>query len=134
PVKIVWQRLAGVRSDGVQPQSGLPQPLPEAPGVVVRVVLDHQCRCHVSRLSARPAHTGSTSRDRSAEVSCHGRSDSTGHPRLPASHATCAAVTSPPVRRAGSASSATSCRSEEHTSELQSRENLVCRLLLEKKK
>src|SRR5690606_41749247 len=33
----------------------------------------------------------------------------------------------PPVRRAPS-------RSEEHTSELQSRENLVCRLLLEKKK
>src|SRR5690606_12309287 len=28
----------------------------------------------------------------------------------------------------------TECRSEEHTSELQSRENLVCRLLLEKKK
>src|SRR6266511_5354459 len=26
------------------------------------------------------------------------------------------------------------CRSEEHTSELQSRENLVCRLLLEKQK
>src|SRR5436309_12707660 len=30
--------------------------------------------------------------------------------------------------------SARSARSEEHTSELQSRENLVCRLLLEKKK
>src|SRR5690606_42083754 len=30
--------------------------------------------------------------------------------------------------------SATCARSEEHTSELQSRENLVCRLLLEKKK
>src|SRR5207342_3949529 len=30
--------------------------------------------------------------------------------------------------------SSTRCRSEEHTSELQSRENLVCRLLLEKKK
>src|SRR5690606_39858779 len=29
---------------------------------------------------------------------------------------------------------ATDLRSEEHTSELQSRENLVCRLLLEKKK
>src|SRR5690606_40925774 len=29
---------------------------------------------------------------------------------------------------------AASARSEEHTSELQSRENLVCRLLLEKKK
>src|SRR5690606_41464445 len=33
----------------------------------------------------------------------------------------------------GSPSTVT-CRSEEHTSELQSRENLVCRLLLEKKK
>src|SRR5690606_18568757 len=31
-------------------------------------------------------------------------------------------------------SSRTASRSEEHTSELQSRENLVCRLLLEKKK
>src|SRR5215475_1201789 len=31
-------------------------------------------------------------------------------------------------------SSADKARSEEHTSELQSRENLVCRLLLEKKK
>src|SRR5690349_24445007 len=30
--------------------------------------------------------------------------------------------------------SAPSCRSEEHTSELQSRRDLVCRLLLEKKK
>src|SRR5690606_39292771 len=37
------------------------------------------------------------------------------------------------VRRASSACSCRS-RSEEHTSELQSRENLVCRLLLEKKK
>src|SRR5690606_39959075 len=37
----------------------------------------------------------------------------------------------PPQRAAGRASLA---RSEEHTSELQSRENLVCRLLLEKKK
>src|SRR5436309_4694213 len=33
-----------------------------------------------------------------------------------------------------SACSCCSARSEEHTSELQSRENLVCRLLLEKKK
>src|SRR5690606_42161670 len=33
-----------------------------------------------------------------------------------------------------SACSRSSPRSEEHTSELQSRENLVCRLLLEKKK
>src|SRR5207302_10746542 len=48
---------------------------------------------------------------------------------------------SPPALRKKSASKASSLkrerqrasRSEEHTSELQSRENLVCRLLLEKK-
>src|SRR5216683_8193324 len=33
-----------------------------------------------------------------------------------------------------SATCCSSCRSEEHTSELQSRSDLVCRLLLEKKK
>src|SRR3712207_8692165 len=38
-----------------------------------------------------------------------------------------------PRRRPG-APGAGSCRSEEHTSELQSRQYLVCRLLLEKKK
>src|SRR5690606_41056147 len=37
-------------------------------------------------------------------------------------------------RPAGRARGPASPRSEEHTSELQSRENLVCRLLLEKKK
>src|SRR5215475_15692132 len=36
--------------------------------------------------------------------------------------------------RAGAADHRADGRSEEHTSELQSRENLVCRLLLEKKK
>src|SRR2546422_3613726 len=41
---------------------------------------------------------------------------------------------SPPRARAGSSISASSKRSEEHTSELQSRLHLVCRLLLEKKK
>src|SRR5690606_40748555 len=38
------------------------------------------------------------------------------------------------VERSGQRGLAQSPRSEEHTSELQSRENLVCRLLLEKKK
>src|SRR5690554_7156883 len=38
------------------------------------------------------------------------------------------------ARQAVSAASASSGRSEEHTSELQSRPHLVCRLLLEKKK
>src|SRR2546430_7807055 len=37
-------------------------------------------------------------------------------------------------RRSRAASSPRSSRSEEHTSELQSQSNLVCRLLLEKKK
>src|SRR3712207_7646029 len=41
----------------------------------------------------------------------------------------CSAACSEP----GSAVSSTSARSEEHTSELQSRQYLVCRLLLEKK-
>src|SRR5690606_40857389 len=39
-----------------------------------------------------------------------------------------------PSKRAGSDADSCVDRSEEHTSELQSRENLVCRLLLEKKK
>src|SRR5215475_5436778 len=39
-----------------------------------------------------------------------------------------------PSRTARRRAFARACRSEEHTSELQSRENLVCRLLLEKKK
>src|SRR6266478_8428936 len=38
------------------------------------------------------------------------------------------------ARRAGRLRDGTGARSEEHTSELQSQSNLVCRLLLEKKK
>src|SRR5690606_41751638 len=47
-----------------------------------------------------------------------------------------AVVRSPRARtpRSDSGRGTVSARSEEHTSELQSRENLVCRLLLEKKK
>src|SRR5690606_39439029 len=40
----------------------------------------------------------------------------------------------PPVYSGKERAKVTALRSEEHTSELQSRENLVCRLLLEKKK
>src|SRR6266700_4997575 len=40
----------------------------------------------------------------------------------------------PTVRLSAAATASTCSRSEEHTSELQSRENLVCRLLLQKKK
>src|SRR2546425_8924221 len=41
---------------------------------------------------------------------------------------------SPPVARTACAAPSSRCRSEEHTSELQSLAYLVCRLLLEKKK
>src|SRR3712207_7502014 len=51
-------------------------------------------------------------------------------PGEPSSSTSC--TPSRPVRR--SASSTGFARSEEHTSELQSRQYLVCRLLLEKKK
>src|SRR5688572_32621992 len=40
---------------------------------------------------------------------------------------------SPAGSTCGSGSTTAPCRSEEHTSELQSQSNLVCRLLLEKK-
>src|SRR5438874_10043871 len=51
--------------------------------------------------------------------------------------ATMVLESTPPDRKAPSGTSDTICsltRSEEHTSELQSRRDLVCRLLLEKKK
>src|SRR2546429_5049322 len=51
-------------------------------------------------------------------------------PRCTAGHLT----SSCPPRPHGSSSRCCSSRSEEHTSELQSRLHLVCRLLLEKKK
>src|SRR5947209_16231316 len=54
------------------------------------------------------------------------------HEDLPR-HACCTAGPLPRCR-AGRISVATGLRSEEHTSELQSRQYLVCRLLLEKKK
>src|SRR3990167_10086037 len=44
-------------------------------------------------------------------------------------------LTQGPIKlQEGYSAAATGCRSEEHTSELQSQSNLVCRLLLEKKK
>src|SRR5690606_40087022 len=57
------------------------------------------------------------------------REDST-LPELPSSPGEATPTPEQPV----DPSTDTTTRSEEHTSELQSRENLVCRLLLEKKK
>src|SRR6266511_3586169 len=51
------------------------------------------------------------------------------HDALPICSTTSATAWTPPAPNGSPG-----CRSEEHTSELQSRENLVCRLLLEKKK
>src|SRR5207244_11463499 len=50
-----------------------------------------------------------------------------------ASHCSCGGIDLPCLARKN-ATSATIIRSEEHTSELQSPDHLVCRLLLEKKK
>src|SRR5438445_2023590 len=61
------------------------------------------------------------------------------HDALPISSPACcprswAATRSSPSHRSNGRSLRSSSRSEEHTSELQSRQYLVCRLLLEKKK
>src|SRR5690606_41163679 len=58
------------------------------------------------------------------------RSGARGGRRRPAWPASCRGASRPRCP----AASTIAGRSEEHTSELQSRENLVCRLLLEKKK
>src|SRR5438445_4185506 len=57
----------------------------------------------------------------------------TGAKRMAASNSSVGNSSEPPAHTAPS-SRANCCRSEEHTSELQSRQYLVCRLLLEKKK
>src|SRR2546428_11940169 len=58
------------------------------------------------------------------------------HDALPICLPSWSCAASPPANRAGRPPRSTSARprSEEHTSELQSRSDLVCRLLLEKKK
>src|SRR5258708_31584617 len=59
------------------------------------------------------------------------RSSGLNSPCTPDNHSPCASVSSPP---AAPSTRSTSTRSEEHTSELQSPDHLVCRLLLAKKK
>src|SRR5690606_41917357 len=62
--------------------------------------------------------------------SCSCRRPRPPRPRFPSAPARATTAS----RCGGSATTTRCTRSEEHTSELQSRENLVCRLLLEKKK
>src|SRR5690606_41994561 len=83
----------------------------------------------ISRPSSQPAHarrTAGTSSDDSSRRDCGCRSA-----RATRGSNVLRTSLSP---TAPGRTSTSSCRSEEHTSELQSRENLVCRLLLEKKK
>src|SRR5688572_32697789 len=56
------------------------------------------------------------------------------HDALPIYGRSCCSGCPPPARKRTSRTRSEGCRSEEHTSELQSQSNLVCRLLLEKKK
>src|SRR5690606_22018788 len=89
----------------------------------------------VGHRSIIPSRPGEPGRTRAGECCCN---PGAGAPHGgPAWHSPC----SPPARTRGTVDPARTSsdlaplsRSEEHTSELQSRENLVCRLLLEKKK
>src|SRR5204863_9641444 len=79
---------------------------------------------------------------RSSDLAMPGAGTASSQPRHTGSAFSAAAGCDPsarPVRRAAITNAPTwkrspSARSEEHTSELQSRRDLVCRLLLEKKK
>src|SRR2546430_9197461 len=73
-----------------------------------------------------------SSRRRHTRFDCDWSSDVCSSDLSAYIRALCSAVLLPPSR--GSTSDLSHGRSEEHTSELQSQSNLVCRLLLEKKK
>src|SRR5690606_40609360 len=75
----------------------------------------------ISATSKPKPSSNAPSRARKSASSCAAR-----RPASPTCTRTCCASTCSCIARTR--------RSEEHTSELQSRENLVCRLLLEKKK
>src|SRR3989442_11247365 len=62
------------------------------------------------------------------------RSSSRSRPESPRPSWSCRTITSRTAAPTAGSSTACRGRSEEHTSELQSRPHLVCRLLLEKKK
>src|SRR5690606_39375989 len=93
---------------------------------------------------ARSAHAPTTRRDACSNASArHPHAAAPGRPGWKQKRCAAATSSSTPAPAtwlpAGTANgwraaSTWSLRSEEHTSELQSRENLVCRLLLEKKK
>src|SRR3712207_8934632 len=70
---------------------------------------------------------------RAAVPRCPRPPDRGGRTRVPAGRSAGQAVGPAGLRREGEGATMSENRSEEHTSELQSRQYLVCRLLLEKK-
>src|SRR5690606_41959735 len=103
----------------------------ENPAVSTKYRAGHHIRSHCvdsRRLLRPPGNQSAQSRARRAPAAVDGETSF-----LPVDgHANDAKVTS--LRPSSYDATAGQTRSEEHTSELQSRENLVCRLLLEKKK
>src|SRR5690606_40388399 len=77
----------------------------------------------------RDLHSFPTRRSSDLTAACGRRSSASSSSSMPSSRAT-----PPACGRSCPMAGGVALRSEEHTSELQSRENLVCRLLLEKKK
>src|SRR2546427_8746752 len=75
-------------------------------------------------------------RSRTCQISSNGSASAFASSRIEPENRTLAQCSPPSVTSSRSAAFkvTTSVRSEEHTSELQSQSNLVCRLLLEKKK
>src|SRR5690606_42015005 len=92
----------------------------------LRSHVTHMCTTTINTLSlhdALPIYTGGVPR--------MGRPERSGTPAVPVLHLP---VSARQFRAHPRQHAVPLGRSEEHTSELQSRENLVCRLLLEKKK
>src|SRR5690606_39517496 len=99
-------------------------PGPQRPSLFLRTVPATTVLYTLSLHDALPISTDGIE-EHVAPVGCHaGMQIATG------SAAVCEGMMEPPKLADGAGTQ----RSEEHTSELQSRENLVCRLLLEKKK
>src|SRR5690606_26688737 len=122
----------GYAGQGVLPEAGLPSRRHAAPyrldgGGVVPAKVNLPCTSPVVAIRHSSSTVSISRRARSLRASAAASSSSNRATSADGSFGNCTSS-----RRAGGRTAP--ARSEEHTSELQSRENLVCRLLLEKKK